>query len=136
MDASSLSERLKTHDFDAILWSWNLGASSTAIRDTWAGTAARERGGLNYASYENASFDAYLDSALSSMNFEASKRYFTRAYSIIIGDAPAIWLYEPRTVMGIDRRIRTGRMRADAWWFDLGAWHIPKVEEIARDKLP
>ena len=136
MDASSLSERLKTHDFDAILWSWNLGASSTAIRDTWAGTAARERGGLNYASYENASFDAYLDSALSSMNFEASKSYFTRAYSIIIGDAPAIWLYEPRTVMGIDRRIRTGRMRADAWWFDLGAWHIPKVEEIARDKLP
>jgi peptide/nickel transport system substrate-binding protein len=136
MDASSLSQRLQTHDFDAILWSWILGASATAIRDTWGGAAARAKGGLNYASYENASFDAYVDSALSSMNFAASKSYFTKAYSIIIGDAPAIWLYEPRTVMGIHGRIKPGRMRADAWWFDMGAWHVPKVEEIARDKLP
>jgi peptide/nickel transport system substrate-binding protein len=136
MEFNSFAARLQAHDFDAILWSWNLGASATAIRDTWGGAAARQKGGLNYGSYENATFDAYVDSATSTMNLAASMRYFTKAYGLIIDDAPAIWLYEPRTVIGVHRRVRTGRMRPDAWWVDLGSWHIPSSEEIPRDKIP
>jgi peptide/nickel transport system substrate-binding protein len=135
MEFNSFADRLKAHDFDALLWSWNLGASATAVRDTWSGPAAREKGGLNYASYENPIFDANVDSATSTMNVAASKRYFTSAYTLIIDDAPAIWLYEPRTVIGVHRRVRTGRMRPDAWWFDLGSWQIPRSEEILRDKI-
>ena len=135
MEFNTFTSRLETHDFDATIWSWNLGASATAIRETWTGPAARQKGGLNYGSYENAAFDAYVDSATSTMNLAASKDYFTKAYRLIIDDAPAIWLYEPRTVIGLHRRVRTGRMRPDAWWFDLGSWHIPKSEEIARDRI-
>ena len=65
-----------------------------------------------------------------------ARERFTLAYAIINQDAPAVWLYEPKTVIGIHRRIRTGWMRPDAWWADLADWYIPPVERLLRDRLP
>jgi hypothetical protein len=47
-----------------------------------------------------------------------------------------VWLYEPRKIIGIHRRIRTAAMRPDAWWFSLADWHITPVERILRDRIP
>ena len=87
---------------------------------------------MNYGSYENPIFDAQLDSALLS-DAQHAKERFTLAYGTINQDAPAVWLYEPRTAIGLHRRIRTGWTRPDAWWADLGDWHIPPAERLTRD---
>ena len=136
MEFNTFQSRLESRDFDAAIWQWHLGAAPYSVPELWGGAAAREKKGRNYGAYSNPRFDAYVDSAISARTLTASRLYFTTAYQIIIDDAPAIWLSEPKTVIGLNRRIRTGSMRPDAWWFDLGSWSIPKSEQIARDRVP
>jgi peptide/nickel transport system substrate-binding protein len=135
MEGNTLRSRFDSRDFDAILWDWQFGATPNQVREMWGSAAARNKHGLNSGGYENTRFDAWVDSATSATNPTDARRFFTAAYQVIIDDAPAIWLYEPKTVIGLNRRIRTGSMRPDAWWLDLGSWFVPKSEQIARDRM-
>ncbi|HEY8852103.1 MAG TPA: peptide ABC transporter substrate-binding protein [Gemmatimonadaceae bacterium] len=134
MDNSAFMARQQARTFDAVLGGWHLGASPDGTRLAWS-SAGLGREGTNFGSYANPTFDAQLDSALLSGPDRARER-FTLAYGTINQDAPAVWLYEPKAVIGLHRRIRTGWMRPDAWWADLGDWHIPPSERLARDRVP
>jgi ABC-type transport system substrate-binding protein len=90
---------------------------------------------VNYGHYRNAAFDSALDTALKADATHA-RDLFSRAYSIINDDAPAIWLYEARKIIAIHRRIHTNVMRPDAWWFSLADWYIPMGERVLRDRIP
>jgi len=136
MDFQTFQSRLESREFDAAIGQWKLGAAPYSAPELWGGAAARDKKGRNYGAYSNPRFDAYVDSAISARTLVASRRYFTTAYQTIIDDAPAIWLSEPKTVIGLNRRIQTGAMRADAWWFDLGSWSIPESKQIDRDRAP
>jgi len=131
MDNSAFMARQQARTFDAVLGAWHLGASPDGTRLAWS-SAGLGREGTNFGSYANPTFDAQLDSALLSGPDRARER-FTLAYGTINQDAPAVWLYEPRAVIGLHRRIRTGWTRPDAWWADLGDWHIPPAERLTRD---
>jgi peptide/nickel transport system substrate-binding protein len=133
MDNSAFQARQQARSFDAVIGSWHVGASPDGTRQAWS-SAGVGKDGVNYGSYENPTFDAQLDSALVSDPEHARER-FTLAYATINQDAPAVWLYEPRAVIGLHRRLRTGWMRPDAWWADLGDWHIPPAERLLRDRL-
>ena len=134
MEFTAFSARQTAHNFDAALGNWHLGASPDGTREAWT-SAGAGKGGLNYGSYKSPTFDAQLDSAIRSDAAHARER-FTRAYLTINDDAPAIWLYEIKTVIGVHRRLRTGWMRPDAWWADLGNWYISPSERLLRDRLP
>ncbi|HUQ98908.1 MAG TPA: peptide ABC transporter substrate-binding protein [Gemmatimonadaceae bacterium] len=134
MDPAAQGARLTTHTFDASISTWRLGASPDGTRGAWT-RAGLEKSGVNYGSYENAQFDAQLELALSA-DPANSRTVFTKAFAIINQDAPAVWLYEPKTVLGIHKRVRTPRMRPDAWWIGLGDWFIPPTERILRDRIP
>ena len=136
MEFNTFRARVESRDFDAMIWDWRLGATPNSVHDLWGSASALNRGGSNYGSYQNTHFDSYVDSAIAARTLSAAKMYFSAAYQIIVDDAPAIWLAEPKTVIGLHRRIRTGPMRADAWWFELGTWTIPKSEQIDRDRIP
>ena len=133
MENSALMAKEESRNFDAALGNWHLGASPDGARQAWS-TAGADKEGVNYGSYENPAFDARLDSAIRADPAHARER-FTLAYLTINEDAPAVWLYEPRTVIGLHRRIRTSWMRPDAWWADLGDWYIPPPERLLRDRL-
>jgi len=133
MASVAMGSREQSGNFDAALGSWHLGASPDGTRMAWSSAGIGDAG-VNYGSYENPVFDAELDSALRADSAHA-RVLFTRAYATINADAPAIWLYEPMTIMGLHRRIRTGWMRPDAWWTDLGDWYIPRRERLIRDRL-
>jgi peptide/nickel transport system substrate-binding protein len=134
MDYSAFSDRQASRKFDAALASWHLGSDPTSLRDTWTSTAAA-KGGLNYGSYRNPVFDRLVDSALSARSVAQSSAYLKSANQIIVDDAPAVWLYEPRTVIAVASRIRTTPMRPSAWWVDIASWRIPPGKRIARDAL-
>ena len=102
-------------------------------RAAWT-TAGIGKNGVNYGSYSNRTFDVQLDSALASDPAHAREK-FTAAYKTINDDAPAAWLYEPKTIIGLHRRIRTTRTRPDAWWFSLPDWSIRPSERTLRDRL-
>jgi len=134
MDNSAFMTRQQARRFDAVLGGLHLGASPDGTRLAWS-SAGLGKEGMNYGSYENPAFDAQFDSALIA-GPERAREKFTLAYGTINQDAPAVWLYEPRTAIGLHRRIRTSWMRPDAWWADLGNWHIPPSERLPRDGLP
>lgn len=133
MESNAMGVREDEHKFDAALGDWHMGASPDGTRQAWS-TAGIGKDGVNYGSYSNPRFDAQLDSALEAGPGRA-RGAFTAAYKIINEDAPAVWLYEPKTVLGIDRRIKIPWMRPDAWWADLGEWYIPPAERLSRDRL-
>ena len=59
---------------------------------------------------------------------------YRRAYQVIVDDAPAVWLYEPRNLAAAHARLRLSGVRADAWWAGMGEWSIPANERIPRDR--
>ncbi len=135
MDFAAFSARLAERNFDAALASWHLGSSPDAVRVTWT-TSAAGKGGLNYGAYRNRDFDVLVDSALGASDLAASRELFRRANQVIVDDAPAVWLYEPRTLIAIHKRIRHPAMRPNAWWLSIGAWSIPVQNRISRDARP
>lgn len=133
MDHAAFSAREASRKFDAALGAWHTTPNPSAISEVWSTSASRRKDGRNYGSYESPVFDALIDSASAARDPEASRRLYTRAYQTIIDDAPAIWLHEPKTVIGIHRRIQVAGARPDAWWAGVGEWSIPLPERIERD---
>jgi peptide/nickel transport system substrate-binding protein len=133
MESNAMGAREDAHKFDAALGDWHMGASPDGTRQAWS-TRGIGKEGVNYGSYSNPLFDSQLDSALEARPGSA-RGAFTLAYTTINKDAPAVWLYEPKTVLGIDRRVKIPWLRPDAWWADLGEWYIPPAERISRDRL-
>lgn len=136
LDFPALMQRQADRDFETMLWAWQLTPSPSGLRQTWSSASARNASGSNFGSYENPTFDAYVDSALAATSLARSAHLFGQAYRIILEDAPAIWLYEPETVLGVHARIKTLPMRPDAWWLGIADWTIPASERIARDRVP
>ncbi len=120
--------------FDASLSVWTMPSNLDDMPRIWGSAGIGTNGG-NYGSYSNPTFDALLDSALVADPATARER-FTRAYAVINEDAPAVWLYEPRKIIGLHKRIQTTPTRPDAWWFTLADWSIRPSDRIQRDRLP
>lgn len=134
LDPSTETERERAGAFDAALDVWTMGASPDGTWDAWSSEGAGSNG-VNFGHYKDTAFDIVLDSALKADAAHA-RGLFSRAYSIINEDAPAVWLYEARKILAVHRRIRTNVMRPDAWWFSLADWYIPMGERILRDRIP
>ena len=133
IDWATETARERAGTFDAALDVAIMGASPDGLWDAWSSAGTAETG-VNYGHYQNPVFDAALDSALKSDSAHA-RGAFSRAYSIINTDAPAVWLYEARKIIGLHSRIRTNVMRPDAWWFSLADWYIPGAERLLRDRI-
>jgi peptide/nickel transport system substrate-binding protein len=128
------TEKESRGEFDAALGSWIMSSSPDGIGQGW-GTRGIGTHGVNYGSYSNPKFDALLDTAITADAAHGRER-FTLAMAVINDDAPAVWLYEPRKILGVHKRIRVGKMRPDAWWFDLANWYIQPSERLLRDRIP
>ncbi|HJQ12796.1 MAG TPA: peptide ABC transporter substrate-binding protein [Gemmatimonadaceae bacterium] len=134
LDQATETSREEQGKFDAALGAWTMGASPDGIWDAWSSKGFTPAGS-NFGHYNNPAFDAALDSALKA-DPDRARDLFSRAYSIINDDAPAVWLYEPRKIIGVHRRIHTNVMRADNWWFSLADWFIPSGDRVLRDRIP
>ncbi|MEP6766096.1 MAG: peptide ABC transporter substrate-binding protein [Gemmatimonadaceae bacterium] len=114
--------RLQKGDFDAALNMWHLDPSPTAVAGVW-GSPRGKYTGANFGHYSNVAFDAIVDSATNAFSADNRRALFQRAYQLIVDDAPAIWLYEPRNFAAVNSRVVTSGMRADAWWAAIPSWH-------------
>ena len=134
MDNPAFMARWADKKFDAAFGTWNMGATPGITLQLW-GRPGHSRGGLKFGSYWNPACDAAVDSALTTNDPRLARAFFTNAYRIINEDAPAVWLYELNTVIGVHRRVRGSEMRTGAWWFDLAGWWIPRAERLPRDQI-
>lgn len=125
--------RLRGHDFDATLNVWHTDGSMSGLRETWMTAAAHD--GANWGSYESPVFDALVDSALSAPSAERAHALLHRAYVQINDDVPAVWLYQPREVSAVHRRVHTSVFRLDEWYAHVADWYIPPALRLPRDNI-
>ena len=133
-DFAAYAAKQGTHGFDTELAQYVTDPSPSGFKQSWT-TAGIAKDGSNFPAYSNPTVDALLDSATASFDPARTRAYARRAFEIIMEDAPAIWLYEPLTVAGLDKRIHPTKMRADGWWSGLADWSIPAGERTARDQI-
>lgn len=135
MESNALGERVfGTRKWDAVFMGWHPDPGSSAVAQNWS-SATAVPGGPNISRYASREFDAHLDSARTTYDPDAARAHFKQAFTILNNDAPAIWIYELRSAVGINKRIRPATLRPDAWWAHLDRWSIPAAQRIARDNV-
>lgn len=134
LDNAAFLTRMKDRSFDAALGGWRLDPAP-GIRQTWGTAGSRAPGGTNFGSYESPEFDLHVDSALSTMDPVQAHAHMRRAYEVIIRDAPAVWLYEPLSMLALHSRIRPAVLRRDAWWAHIADWTIDPAARLPRDNI-
>jgi peptide/nickel transport system substrate-binding protein len=122
------------HTFDTAIETWLADPSPGGIRESWGSQAAHTQGSKNYGDYASATFDSEVDSALSTASRPVARELYSHAFRTLISDAPAIWLFEPRNMIGIQKRFHVAPLRADAWWAHLADWYVPADQQTARDR--
>lgn len=127
-------DRMVKRKFDAMLVGQSTDPSPSGFKQQW-GSAAVPPAGQNWTSYRNPVYDALLDSAVATADLAKMHGYMRRAFQLQIDDAPGVWLYDPASVAGIQKRIHPAALRADGWSIHLADWTIPPNERIARDRV-
>ena len=133
-DFATFAAKQGSHGFDTEIALYLTDPSPSGFKQSWT-TAGIGHDGSNFPSYSNPTVDALLDSATAAFDPARTKAYARRAFEIIIDDAPGVWLFQPLTMAGVHRRIRTTNMRPDGWWSGLADWWIPAGERTARDQI-
>lgn len=133
MEIRAFQELLVRKRWDAAMQTWRTDPTPSSIIQTWGMASVKD--GVNFGSYENPVFDAYIDSATTSMDSRRAQQHYLRAYQTMIADAPAIWIFEPVNAAGHHSRIKVAFMRPDAWWTRIHDWYIPRNERIPRDNI-
>jgi peptide/nickel transport system substrate-binding protein len=128
-----LVPRLNARNFDALMMVVGADPTPATVKQNWGTAAIRD--GQNFFSYSNPTFDAMVDSGQASFDPAQSRLYYRRANQILVGDAPAVWLYDVLTIAGMHKRVRPENFRAHAWWAGLPDFWIPANERIERDRI-
>lgn len=123
---------LENGTFDATLLDLKWDPSPASARQIWASASAAPAGS-NFGGYANREFDTLLDSAIDAESESRARALYRRAWSVLVNDAPAVWLYDLVNVGAVRRPIEPRGLRADGWWSDLAWWGVGADSAPASD---
>lgn len=112
-------DRARAGRFDAIMGAWQIDLSPTGLRELWGSDGI---GGSNYGAYTSAAFDSLVAQAALTADPAVGRALWHRAIRVINDDAPAVWLFSPKTLAGVNRRVGNVTLRPDEWWATLWTW--------------
>ena len=135
VDGAAFTDRVKHRDFDVAFNATHAEPSIAGLKAYWSVAGANDPTGRNSGNYRNPMFDAQLDSAIGARDMATARAHARQAFSLIIADMPAIWVYEPKTAQFTHKRIRTAHVAPTAWWRGIADWSIPEAERIPRDRV-
>jgi peptide/nickel transport system substrate-binding protein len=136
VDRATFSARVGGRKFDTNIGGTHTTPSPSGLRQTWTTTAIKAKSPFNAGRYSSPAFDAQVDSATTATDQTLAKVHYSKAYQVLLDDAPAAFLYSPITVAGANKRLVTGPLRADAWWKTLDRWSIAPGGRLPRDAAP
>ncbi|MCC6319755.1 MAG: peptide ABC transporter substrate-binding protein [Gemmatimonadaceae bacterium] len=128
-----LAPRLTQGKFDAFIHVWHGDASPSGIVQVWGGRDLAQS--ANFGWYASATVDSLLDLAGHEATRDRARTFYREAYEVIVQDAPAIFLWEPRTFALVHRRIKFDRLDGSGWWMGIPTWRIPAAERLPRDQV-
>ncbi|MBC7895624.1 MAG: peptide ABC transporter substrate-binding protein [Cytophagaceae bacterium] len=130
-EPANLFPRLIQGKFDAFIHVWHEDASPSGITQAWGGRDVEQSGNWGY--YMNPKVDSLLESATLATDRATARALYRQAYETIVQDAPAIFLWEPRTFALSHKRIKFDALDGVAWWTGIPQWTIPAAERLPRD---
>jgi peptide/nickel transport system substrate-binding protein len=119
LEANVWMDRARTGQFDAMLGAWQVDLPPGGLRELWGSGGI---GGSNYGSYASAEFDSLVALATVTSDRDTARGLWHQALQIINDDAPAVWLFSPKTIAGVNRRLENVTLRPDEWWATLWTW--------------
>lgn len=123
--------------FDLVFGGWLTTPSPRGVRATWGSVTRGEGWGQqNDGRYTNPDFDTEVEAGLTALDPATARRHFRAAYQIILDDAAALFMYEPRTLSAVHVRLRTPPWRPDGWWRALAEWSVDPAQRLPRDARP
>jgi peptide/nickel transport system substrate-binding protein len=127
-----MQERLQRGDFDAALVGFQTDPSPTSsVTQHWTAGASG-----NVGRYVNPAFQRALETAARGAGgADEAARAWRDAFGILNDDAPAVWLYSPNLVAGVQRRVADVSIRPDSWWALVRTWRVPGDRLIDRDRV-
>lgn len=124
---------LEKGKFDASVHANGLDATPSTVVQQWGGRSNDRRS--NPARYSNPHLDSLMAEVALIADRAKAKAMYREIYQGIVNDIPAAFLFEPRQIAAIHKRIKTPPLRPDSWWGNLPEWSIPVAERIDRDKV-
>jgi len=104
VEASELKDIIKNRDYDALLYGQALG-SLPDLYPFWHSTQINDPG-LNLSEYQNKKADQLLKDARETLDDQAKAQKYESLQDIILGDAPALFLYNPDYLYWVSEKIK------------------------------
>lgn len=130
-EPSVLFPRLTQGKFDAFIQVWHEDATPSGIVQVWGGRDLDQS--VNFGWYVNDRVDSLLALATLEPDPSKARALYRAVYETIVQEAPAIFLWEPRTFAFSHKRIKFDALDGVAWWTGIPRWTIPAGERIPRD---
>ncbi len=103
VEISELKSIIKTRDYDALLYGEALG-SEPDLYPFWHSSQVNDPG-LNLSTYQNKDADQLLKEARETLDITIKQENYEKLQNIIIGDAPALFLYNPDYIYWVSQKI-------------------------------
>lgn len=129
LDNAKMMADNEAGDFDVSLLGFSGTPDPKALEQAWT-TGAPSTG-----RYNNPAVRAAFDTAAGSPDGRVARAQYVAAARRMIEDAPAVWLYEVRSVAGYHSRLRPVGIRPDAWWAHLDEWSVDPAHLKPRDRV-
>ena len=121
LEFNTVSERLQTGDFDAVLAAWTI---DTSLDLDYAFHSDSIDGGYNFGGFVDPEVDRLLDQARDQTD-AAEKGEILRQVQVLLHDQqPYTFLWEPQRLTGLARDVREAQPNALDPFFDLQSWWL------------
>jgi peptide/nickel transport system substrate-binding protein len=120
-----------TRQWDAWFGAYGNEISPASVKEVWGSGASQA---FNHGRYTNPEFDAAVQAAMDAPDLVTAEHLWHRALSIIVDDAPAIWVYSPIGTTGIHTRFENVIVRPDQWHSGIWQWRVPADRQHHRDR--
>ncbi len=131
VDPSVLLPRLGTGKFDAFIHVWQSDASPSTMGQAWASDDLERS--QNYGWFVHPGVDSTITRAIAAGSLATARPLYRQATQLIVDEAPAVFLWEPRSFALAHKRIKFDRLATAGWWTGIRAWTIPAAERLPRD---
>jgi peptide/nickel transport system substrate-binding protein len=124
VDSAQFNARLKSFDFDMVMWNWTASLSPGNEQvNRWGSRAADTPGSLNLTGAKNPAADAMIEALLraeTEVDFLAAVRAFDRVlmageYVIPLFHLPAVWVAH-RSELRFPQMLPLSGYELDTWW--------------------
>ena len=120
------SKDLQSKNFEAGIAGWSVGLKME-MTTIWHSRSVNDK--FNYVSYSNPEFDAIDDKATMEMDREKARKMWWRAQEIIVEDQPYTFLYVPKQITYIHKRLQNVQLQTIGWTYNLEQWWVPRDQQ-------